>query len=305
MSVGAAPAAAMPIRGEGVLARIFGPCLRPYLGLTPGIAIVVLCVALPCLWLLYLSAFNDAGQLSAINYERMVDQVSYRRIFVTTFMVSLQTVLCCVLLGVPLATFISSLGRRPAALFIGAILFPLWTSLLVRAYAWLVILQRNGLVNTWLTSAGIIDEPLPLAFNTFATVLGMTHIMLPIFLLPVVGAMRDIDRSFIRAAASMGASRAYTYRTVFLPLALPGIVAGATLVFVMSLGFYVTPAILGGGNVQVISMRIARSLSTYSNFGAAAAIGVVLLLSTLALLALSLLIRRLVQQGRQGGGSHA
>ncbi|MFC3074097.1 ABC transporter permease [Shinella pollutisoli] len=301
MSASATSAGTVPARGEGRLTGIFGPSLRPYLGLMPGLAIVFLCVALPCLWLLYLSSFDDAGRLSAVNYERLIDQVSYRRIFVTTFLVSAQTVICCVLLGVPLATFIASLGRRSAALFIGAILFPLWTSLLVRAYAWLVILQRNGLVNNWLMSAGVIDEPLPLAFNTFSTVLGMTHIMLPIFLLPVIGAMRDIDRSLIRAAASMGASRTYTYRKVFLPLALPGIVAGATLVFVMSLGFYVTPAILGGGNVQAISMRIARSLSTYSNFGAAAAIGVVLLLSTLALLAVSLLIRRLAQ-GRAGGG---
>ncbi|MCO5071448.1 MAG: ABC transporter permease [Rhizobiaceae bacterium] len=266
----------------------------------PGIAIVFLCVALPCLWLLYLSAFDDGGKLSAINYERMIDQVSYRRIFAMTFVVSLETVLCCVILGVPLATFISSLGRRSAALFVGGILFPLWTSLLVRAYAWLVILQRNGLINNWLISTGLIEEPLPLAFNTFATVLGMTHIMLPIFLLPVIGAMRGIDRSLIRAAASMGASRAYTYQKIFLPLALPGILAGATLVFVMSLGFYVTPAILGGGNVQVVSMRIARSLATYSNFGAAAAIGIVLLLSTFALMGMSLIVRRIVQ-ARQGG----
>lgn len=296
------PANVAPLRTAAPPASLL-PALKPYLGIAPGIAIVFLCVALPCLWLLYLSAFDDAGRMSAVNYERLVEQASYSRIFVTTFAVSAETVLACLILGVPLATFISALKPHAAALFVGAILFPLWTSLLVRAYAWLVILQRNGLINTWLISSGVIDEPLPLAFNMFATVLGMTHIMLPVFLLPVIGAMRGIDRSLIRAAASMGASRAYTYRKVFLPLALPGIVAGATLVFVMSLGFYVTPAILGGGTVQVISMRIARSLSTYSNFGAAAAIGVVLLASTFVLLGISLLIRRLTMGG--SGESHA
>lgn len=276
------------------------PKLRPRrwleaaLPVAPGLVIVFAFVLLPCLWLVWLSLFNDAGQISGENYQRIAEQVSYRRIFVTTFSVSLQTVLCCLVLGVPLATFIVSLPERTRALFVAFILFPLWTSLLVRAYAWLVILQRNGLINSWLLQAGLIDEPLPLAFNAFATVLGMTHIMLPVFLLPVIGAMRGIDRSLMRAAASMGASRAHAYRTVFLPLALPGILAGATLVFVMSLGFYVTPAILGGGNVQVISMRIARSLSTYSNFGAAAAIGVVLLIATFAMLGVSLMLRKLL-----------
>lgn len=270
--------------------------MRRSLPVLPGVAIVFLFVILPCLWLIWLSAFDDAGQFGADNYARIAEQVSYRRIFITTFAVSFETLLCSLVLGVPLATFISSLRSRTAALFVAAILFPLWTSLLVRTYAWLVMLQRNGLVNTWLIDAGFINEPLPLAFNTFATVLGMTHIMLPVFLLPVIGAMRGIDRGLIRAAASMGASRAYTYRKVFLPLALPGIVAGGTLVFVMSLGFYITPAILGGGNVQVISMRIARSLSTYSNFGAAAAVGVILLLATFALLGASLFLRRLLRQ---------
>lgn len=269
--------------------------LMPTLPVAPGLAIVLVLVVVPCLWLVWLSLIGTAGGFSLENYQRIAAQVSYRRIFLTTFAVSLQTVLCCIVFGVPLAAFIAGLSARRAALFVGAILFPLWTSLLVRAYAWLVILQRNGLINTWLMQAGLIDEPLPIAFNGFATVLGMTHIMLPVFLLPVIGAMRGIDPGLMRAAASMGASRTRAFRRVFLPLAVPGIVAGAVLVFVMSLGFYVTPAILGGGNVQVISMRIARSLSTYSNFGAAAAVGVVLLVATFALMAASLAFRRLWQ----------
>ena len=265
------------------------------LGFTlPCLLVVAVAVAIPCGWLFYLSMFGADGGLSFENYQRIIDGASYSRIFMTTFQVSLLTVLACVIIGVPFATFISSLDQRQAVYFVAAILLPFWTSLLVRAYSWLVLLQRGGIVNSTLLSLGVIDEPLPLAFNHFATILGMTHIMLPIFLLPVLGAMRGIDRSLIRASASLGASRGFTFRSVFLPLAAPGIAAGAILVFVMSLGFYVTPAILGGGNVTVISMRIARSLSNFSNWGAASALGVLMLVFTGAVFALGYGLQRAI-----------
>ena len=269
---------------------------RSCLPAVPGLLIVLVAVVLPCVWLTVLSVLDDGGNLSPVNYLRLAQEQSYLKVFLTTFVISIETVAACMLIGLPLATFVASQNDRLAVIFVGIILFPLWTSLLVRAYAWLVILQRTGVVNTFLLHVGLIDDPLPLAFNSFATVLGMTHIMLPVFLLPTIASMRSIDKSLIPAAASMGASRSDTYFTIYLPLAMPGIVAGATLVFIMGLGFYVTPAILGGGNVQVVSMRIARSLSTYSNFGASAAIGVVLLVVTFVLLASSLLVRRAMQK---------
>lgn len=265
------------------------------LGFTlPCLVVVAVAVAIPCGWLFYLSVFGADGSPSFENYQRIIDGASYVRIFLTTFQVSLLTVLACVLIGVPFAAFVSSIEQRRAVWFVAAILLPFWTSLLVRAYAWLVLLQRGGIVNSTLLSLGIIDEPLSLAFNHFATILGMTHIMLPIFILPVLGAMRAIDRNLIRASASLGASRSLTFRTVFLPLAAPGIAAGAILVFVMSLGFYVTPAILGGGNVTVISMRIARSLSNFSNWGAASALGVLMLFFTGAIFALGYALQRFI-----------
>ena len=265
------------------------------LGFTlPCLLVVAVAVAIPCGWLFYLSIFGADGSLSFENYQRIMDGASYARIFMTTFQVSLLTVLACVIIGVPFASFINGLDQRRAVWFLAAILLPFWTSLLVRAYAWLVLLQRGGIVNSTLISLGIIDQPLPLAFNHFATILGMTHIMLPIFLLPVLGAMGGIDRNLIRASASLGASRGFTFRTVFLPLAAPGIAAGAILVFVMSLGFYVTPAILGGGNVTVISMRIARSLSNFSNWGAASALGVLMLVFTTAIFILGYALQRFI-----------
>jgi putative spermidine/putrescine transport system permease protein len=264
----------------------------------PALAVVAVAVLLPCAWLFYLSFYGAGGALSPENYQRIVDGVSYRRIFLLTFEISLATVVACVALGVPFASFVNGLPSRQAVWFVAAVLLPFWTSLLVRAYAWLVLLQRNGLVNSMLIGLGITDGPLPLAFNSFATILGMTHIMLPIFILPVLGAMRSIDGGLIRAAASMGASRSYTYRKVFLPLAAPGIAAGAILVFVMSLGFYVTPAILGGGNVTVIAMRIAKSLSNYSNWGAASALGVLLLVFTAVLFGAGVAAQRLLRSWR-------
>lgn len=265
----------------------------------PCLFVVIVCVLIPCAWLFWTSLFGADGSLSGEHYSRMIEAASYRRIFITTFQVSLATVAACLVLGVPFATFVNRLPAKIAVIFLAAILLPFWTSLLVRAYAWLILLQRNGIVNSTLVGLGVIDAPLPLAFGYFATVLGMTHIMLPIFLLPVLGAMRTIDPACIRAAASLGASRQYTYWRVFLPLAAPGIAAGALLVFVMSLGFYVTPAILGGGNVTVISMRIARSLTTFSTWGAASALGVVLLILTAAFLALSALIQRILFGSRK------
>ncbi|MCR8548393.1 ABC transporter permease [Salipiger sp. P9] len=269
------------------------------IGVMPALLTVGVFVLLPCLWLVWLSVLDRSGALSGENYARLIEQASYRRIFLITFRVSFETVLCCLVLGIPFASYVAKLPPRAFGLVMAAVLFPLWTSLLVRAYAWLVILQRNGLLNTWLQDWGLIDAPLPLAFNEFATVLGMTHIMLPIFLLPTISAMRSVDGNLLKASESMGASGLRTYLSVFLPLSLSGILAGTILVFVMSLGFYVTPAILGGGNVQVISMRIARSLSTYSNFGASSAIGVVLLICVFAVLGLSLLLRRRLSGGKE------
>jgi ABC-type spermidine/putrescine transport system permease subunit I len=265
----------------------------------PCLALVGLCVILPCGWLLWLSVLGSDGRLGVENYARLVEEPSYLRIFATTFQVGITTVIACILIGVPFATFINGLPVRQSRFYLAAILLPFWTSLLVRAYAWLVILERNGLLNSALMSIGVIQKPLPLVFNFFGTVLGMTHIMLPVFLLPVLGSMRTIDRALIRAAASMGASRAYAFWRVFLPLATPGIAAGAVLVFVMALGFYVTPAILGGGNVIMISMRIARSLSEFGSWGAASALGVVLLLGIGAMLAVGKVLRNAVLRVRR------
>jgi len=163
------------------------------------------------------------------------------------------------------------------------VLFPVWTSLLVRCYAWLVLLQRRGLINTWLTDAGLIDLPLRLVHNFTGTVIGMVHIMLPFMVLPLYATMRAIDRDYTRAAANLGATPSQAFWHVYVPLSLPGLAAGIIIVFILCLGFYVTPALLGGGRVMMWSMQIERNVTYHSDWGAASALGVVLLAMALAI----------------------
>ena len=266
------------------------------LGLSgPALALVLLTMVLPIGWLFGLSFLADDGSLSLMHYRRMVEQPSYARIFGATFQVSLLTTGLCILLGYPLAYVLSHLPRRVANLCLIAVMLPFWTSLLVRTYAWLVLLQRRGLINTWGIELGWWDQPLPLVHNMAGTLIGMVHIMLPFLVLPVLNSMRSIDQECMKAAANLGASPTRAFWTVFLPLSLPGLFAGALLVFVICLGFYVTPAVLGGGKIIMVSNQIANDIELFFNWGAASSLGVVLLVSTMVLLWLASRLTRLEQ----------
>ncbi|MEI6028490.1 MAG: ABC transporter permease [Betaproteobacteria bacterium] len=266
------------------------------LGLSgPALALVLLTMVLPIGWLFGLSFLADDGSLSLMHYRRMVEQPSYARIFGATFQVSLLTTGLCILLGYPLAYVLSQLPRRVANLCLIAVMLPFWTSLLVRTYAWLVLLQRRGLINTWGIELGWWDQPLPLVHNMAGTLIGMVHIMLPFLVLPVLNSMRSIDQECMRAAANLGASPTRAFWTVFLPLSLPGLFAGSLLVFVICLGFYVTPAVLGGGKIIMVSNQIANDIELFFNWGAASSLGVVLLVSTMVLLWLASRLTRLEQ----------
>ena len=264
------------------------------LGLSaPALLLVVITMVLPVAWLFGLSFLADDGSLTLEHYRRMVEQPSYARTFATTFKVSLLTTLICVALGYPLSYAMAQMPRRAANLCMIAVLLPFWTSLLVRTYAWLVLLQRKGLINGWGERLGWWDEPLALVHNLTGTLIGMVHIMLPFLVLPVLAAMRAIDADFVKAAAGLGASPARAFRSVFLPLSLPGLGAGTLIVFILCLGFYVTPAVLGGGKVIMVSNHIANDIELFFNWGAASALGVVLLVLTLALLWLPARVFRL------------
>ena len=161
-------------------------------------------------------------------------------------------------------------------------LIPFWTSLLVRTYAWLVLLQRRGLVNTALQDLGVLNEPLALMYNATGTTIGMTHIMLPFLVLPLFASMQRIDRDLLKAAAALGGSPGFVFWRVFFPLSLPGLTAGALLVFVLSIGYYVTPQLLGGGSTVMIGQLIQRNIELFSSWGAASAVSTVLLAMVMA-----------------------
>ena len=272
------------------------------LGLSgPALLLLVVMMILPVAWLFGLSFVGDDGQLTLAHYQRLLDQPSFRRIFLTTFQVSVITTVLCVLAGYPLAYLIAHLPPRAAGLCMIAVLLPFWTSILVRTYAWLVLLQRQGLINQWGQALGLWDEPLALVHNLTGTLIGMVHIMLPFLVLPLLGAMRAIDMNLIKAASSLGASPARAFRTVFLPLSLPGLIAGSVIIFILCLGFYITPAVLGGGKVIMVSNQIANDIEMFFNWGAASALGVVLLTITLGLLWLA---GRLMRLDRMLGGAH-
>ncbi len=273
------------------------------LGLSvPALLLVFVTMLAPVGWLFGLSFLDDAGGLSLEHYRRMIEQPSYGRTFLVTFQVSLLTTVLCIAAGYPLAYAMSQMPARAAQWCLALVMLPFWTSLLVRTYAWLVLLQRKGLINDWGMRLGWWDEPLALVHNLTGTLIGMVHIMLPFLVLPLLGAMRAIDADYLKAAASLGASPARAFWSVFFPLSMPGLLTGALIVFILCLGFYVTPAVLGGGKVIMVSNHIANDIELFFNWGAASALGVVLLVSTLVALFGSV---RLLRLDKVLGGVHA
>jgi len=166
------------------------------------------------------------------------------------------------------------------------VLIPFWTSILVRTYAWMVLLQRQGVFNRWLLELGLIDEPLRMMYNRIGVLVGMTHVLLPFMVLPTYAVMRGIDRNLLRAAANLGASPLQSFLRVFLPLSLPGVAAGSLLVFILALGFFITPALMGGRTDMMIAQLIETQIRTQLNFAFAAALATVLLVVTLIIFAI-------------------
>jgi putative spermidine/putrescine transport system permease protein len=187
------------------------------------------------------------------------------------------------LLGYPLAFYMSQASPKTANFLMVFVLLPFWTSLLVRTTAWIALLQAGGVVNSTLLWTGLINEPIELLYNEFSTILAMTHILLPFMVLPLYAVMRGIDNSFMRAAISMGSNPIGAWYKIYLPMSLPGLSAGALLVFIISVGYYITPALVGGTDGQMISNIIAFHMQVSNNWELAAALGSLLLILILVL----------------------
>lgn len=245
--------------------------------LTPALVMVLVLLILPLCWLALQSVQTEEG-FSLTNYLRIFQERIYWDTFSLTFKISFIVTVLSIFLGFPIAYAASRLHGFWANLILICVIIPFWTSVLVRSYAWLVLLQRRGLVNQTLLDLGIIDQPLNLMHNTTGTVIGTLHVMLPFMVLPLYSVMRKIPRDLLQASESLGAKPFYTFRRVFLPMAAPGIMAGSILVFVICLGFFITPELLGGGRTILVSMLVQRNVELYHAWGAASAVGLVLLL---------------------------
>jgi len=243
--------------------------------LAPALAVVLVLLVLPLLWLAAMSVWHDGFTLE--NYTRFLTDDVYWMTFLQTFRIAVVVTVTTLLLGYPVAYLASSVSRKWSIAILAMVVLPFWTSVLVRAYAWMILLQRTGLVNSALQSLGLIDTPLLLVNNEFGTVVATIHILLPFMVLPLFATMQKIPAELTMAGSSLGGTPFFVFTRVFLPLSLPGIIAGMVLVFVLTLGFYITPELLGGGRTYMVSMLVSRNIEIYNQWGAASSISVVLL----------------------------
>lgn len=212
-------------------------------------------------------------------------EAAFSDILLRTFLISGIVTLICIVMGYPLAYWLSTLPERRANLMMILVLLPFWTSVLVRIAAWIVLLQSNGLVNRFLMFAGLTGEPVPLLFNRLGVIIAMVHILLPFMILPLYSVMKSVPSNFVRAAVSLGSAPLAAFFRVYVPQTYPGIAAGGLLVFITSIGYYVTPALLGGPGDQMLSYYVAQYTNVEVNWGMACALGSVLLTTTLVLYA--------------------
>lgn len=234
--------------------------------------------------------YTDSYYLTSVDLERDADRSIvqrdtqiYVKLYTKTLRMALIITLLTVLLGYPLAFYMAHASDKMANFLMVFVLLPFWTSLLVRTTAWIALLQTNGVVNSTLMALGIADEPLEMLYTQFSTVIAMTHILLPFMVLPLYSVMRGIDQSYMRAALSMGSKPLGAWYKIYLPMSLPGLSAGALLVFIISVGYYITPALVGGTDGQMISNIIAFHMQTSNNWELAAALGSLLLVIILLL----------------------
>jgi putative spermidine/putrescine transport system permease protein len=232
----------------------------------------------------YLLSMLDLRQSADGSIERMPrDRAIYVDILLRTIGISALVTVCTLILGYPVAYMLATVPQRTASILMIFVLLPFWTSLLVRTTAWFVILQDNGMINNAIMGLGLSDSPLRLIFSRFGTVVAMTHIQLPFTLLPIYSVMKTISPSYMRAAKSLGATPFYAFLKVYMPQTLPGVAAGCLLTFILCLGYYITPALVGGPTDQMVSGFIAEAINRENNWGKACAFGTILLVATLIL----------------------
>jgi putative spermidine/putrescine transport system permease protein len=275
----AAPAEAVPA------SRRRPEWLRPLLLAAPLVLLFVVLLVYPVGQLLLLSIYSD-GAFTLAKYQQLFASSVYVNVMLITLKISLRTTLLSVVAGYPVAYLISSLEKDRKAGWVFWVLLSFWTSFLVRAFAWIVMLGRNGVVNQLLTATGLQETPSNLLYSMGAVLVGMVHALMPLAVLTMLSVMENIDRNLPRAALTLGARPGTAFWRIYFPLSMPGVAAGAIMVFVTAVGFFIVPALLGGRRETMITQLIIEQVLQTMNWGFAGAISVLLLVVVLAVFAL-------------------
>lgn len=254
-----------------------------WLLILPAFALMLFFYIVPLLELLRVSFIEPTSGFG--NYELVYSSGPIRRIIWTTVRVCIETTIPTVILGYVVAYAMAHVGRGQFTWMMLGVMLSFWVSVLVRAFSWLIMLNTNGVVNTLLLATGVVEQPLQMAYNEVGVVISIIHFMLPFAILPMYANMVGIDKKYVVAARGLGASRAQAFWQVFFPLSLPGVVGASLLVFVFSLGFFVTPAIMGGGKVVMLAEYISIQIQDLLRWGLAATLAALLLVSVFFILA--------------------
>ncbi|AOO84097.1 ABC transporter permease [Bosea vaviloviae] len=264
----------------------------------PFLVLAFVTFLLPLGSLLHESLFLPTPTLA--HYERAVTAPVYLRVMLRTLRIAAIVTVLALLLAWPLALVMARSTGLKLAILVASVLLPLWTSVLVRTYAWMVLLQKNGVINQMLMASGLVDEPLKLLYTETAVVIAMSHVLLPFMVLPIYSALRGIPDDYSRAAQMLGASEWATFREVIFPLSLPGVTSGCLMVFLLALGFFVTPALIGGPQQMMIATLVSQQVREMLDWSfAGALVGVMLAF----VLLLALIFKRAVRLDRFVGSA--
>lgn len=250
--------------------------------LAPALLLVLVVFVLPLVRFLSLAFTAPEGAFAT--FAALAESPVYRRVMLNSFVIAAVVTVITAILAWPLAYLLARVRGVWFTLMIYGVLFPLWISILVRTYSWMLLLERNGPVNRAIQAMGISDTPLPLLFNHTGVLVGMVHVLLPYMVLPLYGAMRGIDPRLMQASDGLGAGLWQSFRRIWLPLTLPGLAGGATFVFLLSLGFYITPALLGGRTSIMLPTLIVAFITEHFNWPMAAAASIALLAAVAVLM---------------------
>ncbi len=245
----------------------------------PAVIFLLILFAIPVAHLMLLSVQSGSFE----NYEKAFTDELYVTVLLNTFEIALMVTVISFLLAYPLAYYLTVASPIWRAIGMFCLLMPFWTSILVRTYAWMSILGRRGIINEFLLSLGIIDTPLSLLYNTSSVLLGMVHVLMPYMVFPVYAVMRRVDPNLMQAAFGLGAPAWRAFVRVYFPMTMPGVLAGTSLVFILSMGFYITPVLLGGGRVTMIAVLIEQHVTEFLAWDFAGALSMALLTFTLVI----------------------